>query len=124
MIPVYHPNNSSVLALAESLLGAEGIPYFVHNKHFGGLYPGVQLDLYNARTVMVPEADWLHAREALAPLLAAEPVSSPATSTSWRQRLRMLIELCFFSWFFPPRPQWKESKISEESNASIEGFSP
>jgi hypothetical protein len=40
--------------MAESLLMANDIPYYVHNQGYGGLYPGMQLDLLNVRTVMVP----------------------------------------------------------------------
>ena len=45
---------------------ANGIPYYVHNRGYGGLYPGMQLDLLNVRTIMVPPS----AAEAASELLA------------------------------------------------------
>ena len=76
MTPIYRPENPADLALAESILLAEGIPYFVHNRHFGGLYPGVSIGLFNVVTVMVPEAELLRAHEALAELLTTEEQES------------------------------------------------
>ena len=37
-----------------SLLQAHAIPHFVHNAGFGSLFPGLQISLYNVRTIMVP----------------------------------------------------------------------
>jgi len=61
-LPVATPQTESELAVMVSLLDAHGIQHYVHNQGFGGLYPGMQMDLYNARRLMVP-AD--HAAEAL-----------------------------------------------------------
>ncbi|MDR0770521.1 MAG: DUF2007 domain-containing protein [Burkholderiales bacterium] len=111
MIPIHRPDHPVDLALAESLLIAEGIPYFVHNKHFGGLYPGVQIELLNARTVMVPEAEALRAREVLADLLTAEPEpppTSPRPRFSLGQIFRMLFEAVAFGWFFPAKRRRKD----------------
>ncbi|MCL2871432.1 MAG: DUF2007 domain-containing protein [Betaproteobacteria bacterium] len=82
MVPVYRPSGTVDLALAESLLVAAGIPYFVHNKYLSGLYPGAQIDVFGA-IIMVPEAGWLPAREALAELLNDEqalPQAKPKPS--------------------------------------------
>ena len=35
-----------------SMLVAHDIPYYVHNQGFGGLYPGMQVPLYNVQRVM------------------------------------------------------------------------
>ena len=45
MISVYKPQTLIQLTMAESLLMANDIPYYVHNQGYGGLYPGMQLDL-------------------------------------------------------------------------------
>jgi len=37
VIAVYKPQTLIELAVAESVLQANGIPYFVHNAGFGGL---------------------------------------------------------------------------------------
>ncbi|MDR0251038.1 MAG: DUF2007 domain-containing protein [Burkholderiales bacterium] len=119
MIPIYRPDNPVDLALAESLLMTEDIPYFVHNKHFGGLYPGVQIELLNARTVMVPEEDVFRAREVLADLLTVEqepPPPSPRPRLSLGQIFRMLFEVVVFGWFFPAKRRRRDSKASGETN--------
>ena len=38
----------------ECMLLAYDIPYYVHNRRFGGLCPGMQVPLYNIRRIMVP----------------------------------------------------------------------
>jgi hypothetical protein len=65
MVPVFRPQNGVELAIAESVLCAHEIPYFVHNNGFGALYPGMQIDLYNQRTIMVPASAFDDARELL-----------------------------------------------------------
>ncbi|MCL2297054.1 MAG: DUF2007 domain-containing protein [Proteobacteria bacterium] len=112
MIPIYRPDNPVDLALAESLLTAEDIPYFVHNKHLGGLFPGVQIELLNARTVMVPETEASRAREVLADLMTVEqepPPTSPRPRLSLGQIFRMLFEVVVFGWFFPAKRRRKDN---------------
>ncbi len=121
MVPVYRPDNPVDLALAESLLTAEGIPYFVHNRHFGGLYPGMQVELLNARTVMVAEADLPRSREVLADLLTVEPEPPPASPRprlSPGQIFRMFFEAVVFGWFFPAKRRQKNDEVSSEADVS------
>jgi len=103
MVPVFKPQNEVELALAESELQAHGIPYYVHNRNFGGLYPGVQIDHYNARTIMVPEEAADDAREVLAdfiePIKPDPAVEEPPVS-GWH-KLRMLAE-ALVGWLVPP----------------------
>jgi Putative prokaryotic signal transducing protein len=73
VISVYKPQTLIQLTMAESLLMANDIPYYVHNQGYGGLYPGMQLDLLNVRTVMVPPSAVEAAREILAHYLSDEP---------------------------------------------------
>jgi len=124
MIPIYQPDTAGDLALAESLLIAEGIPYFVHNRNFGGLYPGVQIGLpnvkiglYNVSTFMVREEDAARARDVLATLLTsvqeAPPVSRPRPSF-W-QIARMMLEFLTFGWFFPERPRQRSKESPDRS---------
>ena len=111
MIPIYRPDNPADLALAESLLIAEGIPYFVHNNHFGGLYPGAQIDLYNNRTLMVSEADLFRASEVLEGLTTVPEPLRPSP----KQTFRMLFEMIVFGWFFPSRRKKDTSNTSDDS---------
>jgi len=118
MVPVYRPDNPVDLALAESLLAAENIPYFVHNNHFGSLYPGVQIELFNVRTIMVADEDVFRSRKALADLLA--PDLEPALPLSPGQIFRMLFEAIAFGWFFPAKRRKKEKP--DNANAAPEPF--
>lgn len=104
-VPVAKPQTESELAVMVSLLDAHGIPHFVHNRGFGGLYPGLQIELYNVRQVMVPEN---HAQEAL-DLLAmfvqpSADTNAEETLTMW-DRARVAIETLLFSWSFPCKRQ-------------------
>jgi len=115
MLPVFRPTSLADLVVAESILAAEDIPYFVHNRHFGGLKPGVQIELYNVMTVMVPEAELLSAREALA-VLSTPELESPRPSP--KHILRMVIESLCFAWFIPAKGQRKDTEASDDGNTN------
>ena len=107
MVPVFRPEDGVELALAQSVLEAHRIPFFVHNGGFGGLYPGMQIDLYNVRTVMVPEAAAETARELLAHFVhrhdePAATSSGEQERLSWWDRTRLIFELIVFGWCVPP----------------------
>ena len=82
----------------------EGIPYFVHNDHFGSLKPGPRIDMFNSKTVMVPEAHHARATELLTNFLdnikqgEPEPFKSPY---SLLDKIRMVAEALAFGWFIP-----------------------
>jgi hypothetical protein len=59
-IKLVEPCDEGQLALIKSLLDGNDIPYVVRNEHFGSLYPGFPLP-FNARVVMVDEADFSRA---------------------------------------------------------------
>ena len=63
MKKLYSPENDSELAIIRSILDGEGIQYFVHNDHFGTLQVGPQIDLFNAKTIMVSEDQYERAKE-------------------------------------------------------------
>ncbi|MGH7165510.1 MAG: DUF2007 domain-containing protein [Nitrospiraceae bacterium] len=71
LVKLIVPFNEGELALIKSLLDASGIPYFVHNEHFGSLYPGMALP-FNARIVMVDESDRSRAETLLGELTRSE----------------------------------------------------
>ncbi|MCL2309977.1 MAG: DUF2007 domain-containing protein [Proteobacteria bacterium] len=74
MIPIYQTDNPVDFALAESLLTSNGIPYFVHNRYFGGLYPGATIGLLNAQMIMVAEECAAEAEKILADFLRGTPL--------------------------------------------------
>ena len=107
LVPVFRPEDGVELALAQSVLEAHGIPYFVHNGGFGGLYPGMQIDLYNVRTIMVPETAAEAAHDLLAHFLERRGESAEASAgvekrLSWWDRVRLILELILFGWCVPP----------------------
>lgn len=110
MVPVYRPENGMQLALAESALAAHGIPYFVHNRGMGSLYPGPQIDHYNNRTVMVPPSAAGDAQEILSEYLGpadeVEPEADGAPRHPTREKVRLVLEALMFTWFVP-RSKWK-----------------
>ncbi len=62
MKKVFTPENEVDLCLLKSILASEGIDYFVLNDHFGSLYIGPQIPLYNARIIMVPDEQYSKAK--------------------------------------------------------------
>jgi len=114
LVPIAAPQTESELAVILCLLEAEGIPAFVHNGGFGGLHPGPQIPLYNARRVMVPGA----CREnAAAALLVVEP---PLPETTTRAgKLRIVVETILFGWFVPGSRRKRETAPRDDNeNAS------
>lgn len=106
---LYCPENAAELALLRSIFDAHGINYFVHNDHFGSLEVGFKVDLYNAKTIMVPEEEYNEAKEVLDDFLS-QTKRSPGDSgrtISWGDRLRMVVEFLLFSWVIPGN-KWKK----------------
>jgi len=101
VIAVYKPQTLIQLAVAESLLEANGIPYFVHNAGFGGLYPGIQIDLINVRTIMVPPSAADAAKELLAHYIAEDPGLKANRERLFWHILRMLLEFACVPWVVP-----------------------
>ena len=100
MVPVYKPNTLIEVAMARSVLAAHDIPYFVHNGGYASLYPGIQIDLLNVPTIMVPPSAAESARELLnAYLPEAVEHLHPAAERSFWHILRMLLEAVCCVWF-------------------------
>ena len=100
-VQVAIPQNESELAVMESMLDAHEIPYFVHNRGFGGLYPGPQLHIYNARRIMVRADRALEAKELLAVFAGPPAEFETERKLSWPDKLRVLGEAAIFWWFIP-----------------------
>jgi hypothetical protein len=101
LVAIHKPLTLLELAFAQSVLEANGIPYFVHNAGYASLYPGIQIDLLNVPTIMVPPSAVESAREVLAAYLGDRDGLRPAPETSWWHIARMLIEGFFCAWFIP-----------------------
>jgi len=94
---LYKPKDDADLSIVESLLEANGINYYVFNKNFGSLYPGVQIDYFNARTIMVPEEEFDRARDVLIENYELE--EEKPKRNSFFDNLRIFLEALFFGWF-------------------------
>jgi len=114
MIKLYSPNNESELAFIRTVLDSDGIPYFVHNDHFGSLRIGPPIELFNKKTIMVDEVNEERARELLSHFLSdnKEPLKVKQ-SYSFLDKVRMVIEFLLFGWFIPGR------RCKERNNSDL-----
>ena len=104
MIKLYSPRDLAELALIESILEGEKIPYFIHNDHFGSLEVGPQIDIYNKKTIMVAEEYQKRAKELIDDYIETtrdDTAKIPAYSLS--DKLRIIFETLLFAWFIPGR---------------------
>jgi len=101
LIAVHKPYTLLELAIARSVLEANDIPYFVHNAGYASLYPGIQIDLLNVPTIMVPPSAAERAREVLELYLAQSDELRPQAEQSLWHILRLVVEGFFCAWFVP-----------------------
>ena len=104
MTKLYSPHDLAELALIESILEGENIPYFVYNNHFGSLEIGLQIDMYNKKTLMVDEEYQERAKELISDFIKStrdHTVKTPAYS--FFDKLRIIFETSLFTWFVPGR---------------------
>lgn len=105
LVPVLTPDSEAELVTIVAMLEARGVTCFVRGAGIGSLLPGVQVESFNSRTIMVP-AD--RATEALA--LIADLKGSPDTVDNELPPpppLRTLAEWLLFGWFVPGRREPK-----------------
>ena len=106
---LYCPRNEVELALIKSIFEGEGIHYFVHNDHFGSLEIGPQIELYNAKMIMVHEDQYERAKDILSDFLSniAEDSADSKPQYSLSDKIRMIIETILFTWFIPGKRRKK-----------------
>lgn len=95
------PRSESELSVMESMLLAHDIPHYVHNRGFGGLYPGMQVPLYNVRRVMVPVAYAEEAMNLFSVFRDCYTGSSTTDKLSLWDRARVMAEIIFGGWAVP-----------------------
>lgn len=101
LVGILRPDTESELVIALAVLEAHGIESFVHGRFFGSLLPGLQIESYNTRTIMVPEELADEAREALAgSLFTEEPPAAPPSMRFW-DKVRVVFEAVLLGWFVP-----------------------
>jgi hypothetical protein len=102
-VPVATPQTESEMAVMLSMLKAFEVPHFVHNLGFGGLYPGVQIRLYNVRRIMVAVDHAEHAIELLSVFEQHKTESETDNKLQLSDKLRVILETIIFGWSFPTR---------------------
>jgi len=99
MITICHPVDDMELLFIQMELEAEAIPHFVVEKHFGSLYPGMQMPWYNERSVRVPVR---RAEEALKVIQRVRAYYEPGSvNLDKNSKLRIFCEALFFDWVMP-----------------------
>lgn len=101
MTPIYRPETAIELAIAESLLVAHDIPYYVHNRGVASLYPGIQLHLLNARTILVPAEVSEMAGDVLAHFLEDVSALRQSRERSFWHIVRLIFETVCTGWCVP-----------------------
>lgn len=114
-LPVATPQTESELAVMVSLLEAHGIRHYVHNQSFGGLYPGMQMDLYNARRLMVPAGQAAEALELLSVFSHQSTASDTDEKMTLADKLRVVIETFVFGWSFPSKRNRSRKQEGDDS---------
>jgi hypothetical protein len=115
-VSVFSPQSEPELAVVRSLLEAHDIPVFVHNRHFGSLLPGLQINAYNTQSVMVPEEHVADALELLSGFKRADS-GPPSPPLPWFDRARVVIEGLLFGWLVPGRRDRKRSASPDDDDA-------
>lgn len=113
MKKLYKPENEMELSLLKSIFESEGIQYFVHNDHFGSLQIGPQIDLFNARMIMVPENQYAKAEELLSAYIRNTQEDKPEnfkSQYSLAEKIRIIIEAILFGWFVPRKRKKSHNK--------------
>lgn len=113
MIKLYKPENEEELLFIKSILESDNIPCFVHNDHFGSLWVGPQIDLFNAKTIMVNEEHYERSKELIANYLGIvkEETETPKLQYSLFEKIRMVFEVLIISWFIPGKRRKKNKNI-------------
>ena len=105
---IYSPHNEIELINLRSILHGEGIPFFVHNDHFGSLEIGPRIELFNAKTIFVPREHAERARELIEDYVRI--CTDVPTRLSFWHTARMVLEVLLFSWIVP----YRKKRIRED----------
>lgn len=111
MIKLYSPKNEVELSFIKSIFDGDSISYFVHNDHFGSLKVGPQIELFNAKTIMVDENHFDRAKDLLDDFLRnIDPIpDTEKPGYSFFDKIRMIIEVVLFSWIMPGKKRVRKN---------------
>ena len=112
--PVATPDSEAELAVMVGLLTACEIPHFVHNRHFGALYPGNQFPLFTLQRIMVAVPHLADAKELLHPFFQAPLPYETERRLHLRDRIRGVFEFAFGGWVVGCK-RWRPGDTHEDS---------
>jgi Putative prokaryotic signal transducing protein len=101
LVRLVSPDSDPEIIAIVAMLEGHGIPSFVRGGGFGGLFPGVQINAYNSRDIMIPEEHVAAAVELLKDFQSQPPEPEPSGKPRRFGVLRNLVELLLFGWFVP-----------------------
>ena len=104
LVRLVSPDSDPEIVAIVAMLEAHGIPSYVRGGGFGGLFPGVQINAYNTRDIMIPEEQTAAALELLKDFQSQPPEPEADIPPRKSGRLRNLFELLLFGWFVPRAP--------------------
>jgi hypothetical protein len=113
-VPVAAPDTEAQIATIVCLLNAYDVPHFVHNRYFGGLYPGAQFPLYTLQRIMVPVSHVSEARELLEPFYRAPLPFETERRLRIRDRLRGVVEFALGGWVVACK-RWRPGDTDEDT---------
>ncbi len=98
-VTVCYPRDDLEQVFIVSLLEEADIPYFIVGENFGSLYPGIQIPLYNERSIRVPYSYLDFACEVVEGF--RENYVSSSENLVAKSKLRMFLEVGFCGWIVP-----------------------
>jgi hypothetical protein len=101
LVRLVSPDSDPEIVAIVAMLEAHGIPCYVRGAGFGGLFPGVQINAYNTRDIMIPEEQIAEALELLKDFESRPPDREATVEPRKSGKLRNLFEFLLFGWFVP-----------------------
>jgi hypothetical protein len=114
LVPVATPDSEAELAAMVCLLQAHEILHYVHNRHFGALYPGAQFPLYTLQRIMVTPSQIADAQELLSPFFAPPLGYETERRLHWSDRLRGVVEFLLAGWVVACK-RWRPGDTDEDT---------
>jgi len=111
LVRLISPDSEPEIVAIVAMLEAHGIPSYVRGAGFGGLFPGVQINAYNTRDIMIAEEQVAEAVELLKDYRSRSVDPEENGRPRKSGRLRNLLELLLFGWFVP-RSSARTKKLS------------
>ena len=108
LVRLISPDSDPEIIAIVAMLEAHGIYAYVRGGGFGSLYPGVQINAFNTRDIMIPEEQAAAALELLRDFQSRPPEPEVHVKPKSSGRLRNLFEFLLSGWFVPKSPAHTE----------------